>query len=101
MAGRLFDLGPYPGAVLGPEGWIQGELARLPDDPGLWAALDRYEGFVRRRPETSLFRRVRCRAEGAGGGRDAWIYVYNRSTSGFPELRGGRYPPAPPSPGRR
>ncbi len=41
IAGTLYDLGPYPGAVLGGNGRIRGEVYRI--EPPVEAALDRLE----------------------------------------------------------
>ncbi|HBH01244.1 MAG TPA: gamma-glutamylcyclotransferase [Candidatus Rokubacteria bacterium] len=66
-AGRLLDLGRYPGRVAGP-GRVRGEVYRL-DDPQLLPVLDREEGynFVRRRALVTLADGRRARA---------WIYDY-------------------------
>ena len=66
-AGRLLDLGRYPGLVAG-AGAVQGEVYRL-DDPQLLPVLDREEGynFVRRRALVTLADGRRARA---------WIYHY-------------------------
>jgi gamma-glutamylcyclotransferase (GGCT)/AIG2-like uncharacterized protein YtfP len=42
IAGTLYDLGAYPGAVLGGAGRIRGEIYRI--TPALEAQLDRLEG---------------------------------------------------------
>jgi gamma-glutamylcyclotransferase (GGCT)/AIG2-like uncharacterized protein YtfP len=95
VAGRLYDLGDYPGVVLDAAGEerVFGELAELPGDAALWARLDRYEGFDPQRPETSLFRRVRCRAEGSEHAGEAWIYVCGREPGPERLLPGGRWRP--------
>jgi gamma-glutamylcyclotransferase (GGCT)/AIG2-like uncharacterized protein YtfP len=41
VRGRLYDLGPYPGLILGGPDWVQGELYRI--DPAIEPALDRLE----------------------------------------------------------
>lgn len=41
LAGTLYDLGAYPGAVLGGDGVLQGEVYRI--TPSVEAALDRLE----------------------------------------------------------
>jgi len=45
VAGRLYDLGRYPGAVpsLEPDCWVDGEVWQL-HDPRLLPLLDEYEG---------------------------------------------------------
>lgn len=41
IAGTLYDLGAYPGVVLGGAGWVKGEIYRI--EPEVEAALDRLE----------------------------------------------------------
>ncbi len=41
VRGRLHDLGPYPGLVMGGPVWVKGELYRI--DPAIEPALDRLE----------------------------------------------------------
>ncbi len=41
IRGALYDLGPYPGVVLGAEGWVEGEVYVI--TPELEALLDRIE----------------------------------------------------------
>ncbi len=78
IPGQLFDLGSYPGLRPGP-GRVRGELYRLDRQEGLsaLARLDEFEDFDPRRPEESLYRRVRVDLlEPADC--SAWLYVYNR-----------------------
>jgi len=96
VAGRLLDLGRYPGVIAG-RGVVRGEVYRL-DDPELLPALDREEGynFLRRRALVTLV---------DGRRRRAWIYQYRgprgwavpipngdyrRAKPGVPRNRGGR-----------
>ncbi|MDM0069182.1 gamma-glutamylcyclotransferase family protein [Variovorax sp. J31P207] len=63
IAGTLYDLGAYPGAVLGGEGWVQGEIYRIA--PALEAQLDALEEV---RPDDSgeyIKREVQVRVAGA------------------------------------
>ena len=67
VAGRLLNLGRYPGLVAG-EGRVKGEFYRL-DDPELLPVLDREEGYN--------FRRSIAIVTLAGGRRArAWVYRY-------------------------
>jgi len=85
VRGRLYDLGEYPGLVLG-RGLVEAELHALAD-PGVLAALDAYERFDPDDPQGSLFVRRRIRVPRFGTGPDcrwfdrwaidAWIYCYN------------------------
>jgi gamma-glutamylcyclotransferase (GGCT)/AIG2-like uncharacterized protein YtfP len=67
IAGRLVDLGRYPGLIDG-AGRVKGELYRL-DDPELLPVLDREEGYN--------FARSIAIVTLAGGRRlRAWVYRY-------------------------
>lgn len=74
LAGRLYDLGRFPGLLPG-EGQVQGELFAICDERVL-RVLDRFEAFDPNDPEGSLF--VRKRAKLVQPEADAWIYYYNR-----------------------
>ena len=67
VAGRLLNLGRYPGLIRG-TGRVKGELYRL-DDPEVLPVLDREEGynFVRSITIVTLARGRRARA---------WVYRY-------------------------
>lgn len=92
---RLFVAGGgrYPAAVpTGADRWIRGHLYRLEEPDRVLPALDRYEGC---RPDgTGLYRREVTEARlaeerGERSPRRAWIYVYNRDTSGLVEIEDG------------
>lgn len=95
MDGRLYDLGPFPGAVPGPpgRGEVRGEVYRLGRRPRLLAALDAYEACGPDDPEPHVYERrpVAVRLA-AGGTLDAWIYVYKGHISGLRRVPGGDYP---------
>src|SRR4051812_49218054 len=97
VAGRLYDLGPYPGLVIGSdrEERVRGQLLDVPDDPELWLRVDAYEGFVPDDPARSLFRRVSCRAELADGSDavECWVYVYNGDLAGARQVADGVWRP--------
>ncbi len=62
IRGTLYDLGPYPGVVLGGEGWVEGEVYAI--TPELEAVLDRIEEVA---PEPSgeyLRRHIELEMEG-------------------------------------
>lgn len=75
IAGRLVDLGAYPGLV-GGQGKVVGDLCRLPDEASL-ALFDDYEGYDRDQPETSRYLRVMVRLIEPGV--EAWTYLYNQA----------------------
>ncbi len=95
VRGVLYDLGEYPGAVLdsSAEGTIAGSVLELPEDEGILAELDEYEGFDPSAPQQSLFVRVPQPVTLASGGTlVCWIYVYNRETAGARVLNSGFQP---------
>lgn len=111
IAGRLFDLGPYPGLVrdgVGPgddarhalhdraadrrgDDRFVAELYRIVDASAL-ARLDGFEGYDARRPERSLFVRRPIELERFGGSTrarlTAWVYVYAGPVDGRPRIVG-------------
>lgn len=74
VAGTLYDLGDYPGALLTGEGLIEGELLAL-SDTSVLHLLDEYELFTPENPAGSEYIRVPVLTEGEAV--NAWIYVYN------------------------
>lgn len=106
VAGRLFDFGAWPAAVLdaacdAPGPVIVGELLALPDDDA-WRVLDDYEGFVPARPGESLFQRAETEAALEDGRRvRCWIYVYARDPGTAPVLAGGDWARRDEERGRR
>ena len=94
VAGTLYDLGHYPGAVLdaGSAGKIVGTVFETPSDAEWWRALDAYEEFEPELPEASQFIRVRCMVELAEGGTlECWMYMYNRSVRGAAVVESGAW----------
>lgn len=81
VRGRLYDLGPYPAAVVDPQADsdIHGDVYWLPPDPAVLVSLDAYEGYDACYPERSLFRRVPVQVRLDDGRTiECWMYVYNR-----------------------
>ncbi len=93
VVGRLFDLGPYPGAVLDVNAGsaVVGELLELPDDDSLLAALDEYEGFLPEDLGLSLFLREKCMVDTGLQNIEAWIYVFNGDTKTATIITDGDY----------
>jgi gamma-glutamylcyclotransferase (GGCT)/AIG2-like uncharacterized protein YtfP len=86
-AGRLLDLGAFPGLVAAtvPADRVQGDLFAI--DPAhceaLLDALDRYEG--------ASFERVEEQVSGPHGDVKAWLYVYRGDPAGASLVPGGDY----------
>ena len=77
ISGCLFDLGDYPGLLLG-EGIVHAELYEI-GDASVIQRLDAYELYDSDDPEGSLYIRRLVRL--ARPDCDAWLYVYNRDVS--------------------
>ena len=82
VAGRLFDLGSYPGAVEDALGSIAGEVYAI-EEPALWTVLDSAEGPQYHRGEVSV-------RMDDGVERVAFIYWYHGPLRGVP-IPGGDY----------
>lgn len=79
VPGKLYDLGWYPGIVLGNhenpeegERFVTCERITVTDER--LAQLDAYEGYYPHNPEDSLYLRKKVGTN--------WIYVYNHSVEG-------------------
>lgn len=80
IRGQLFDLGAYPGGVVGEnfETNIVGEIYELPEPRAVFEVLDVYEGFVPGELEASLFARIQSTAKLEDGEQLlCWLYAYN------------------------
>lgn len=79
VRGTAYDLGDYPGLLLG-SGKTIADLFRI-DSPSVLGRMDRYEGFDPSNVEASLFVRTATRVRrfqgSSAGPLRAWIYVYN------------------------
>lgn len=91
IAGMLFDLGEYPGLVLGGESLVFGELYRIHTESvqEFFHRLDVFERFFPDNPSESLF--VRQMVHLVEPKTDAWLYVYNRDTAGSPIVTSGKW----------
>jgi gamma-glutamylcyclotransferase (GGCT)/AIG2-like uncharacterized protein YtfP len=92
-AGRLIDLGGYPGFLLG-VGTTRGEVYRIHPDRAeeTWQLLDAYEG-VSGLP-TEEYRRDSIEVDLTDGGTlRAHTYVYQQAPGTRPVIQGGDYPP--------
>jgi len=93
MAGRLYDLGSYPGLVDGTVGdssavMVHGELWWLAEPAATFTWLDQYEGIDAARPEAGEYRRVvrplvgplvwpsHAKQVHAEDVEAAWVYLY-------------------------
>ena len=89
----LYDLNGFPGVVPG-KGLVKGLLYRL-EDSGLAPHLDAFEDIIPGDPEKSLYYRALTEVLDASGepdGRLAWVYWFNRSVDGRPQITDGDWP---------
>ncbi len=86
-AGRLVDLGAFPGLVPAqdPGDRVQGDLFAVAEArcEELLDALDRYEG--------ASFERLQQIVDGPDGPALAWLYLYRGEVRGHPVVAGGDY----------
>jgi gamma-glutamylcyclotransferase (GGCT)/AIG2-like uncharacterized protein YtfP len=86
-AGRLVDLGAFPGLVPAqrPGDRVHGDLFAIADAQReeLLDALDRYEG--------ASFERVQQAVDGPGGSALAWLYAYRGAADGCTVVASGDY----------
>jgi gamma-glutamylcyclotransferase (GGCT)/AIG2-like uncharacterized protein YtfP len=78
--GQLYDLGAYPGAIVGEnfETNIIGEIYELSEPRDVLEMLDVYEGFIPGELEASLFARIQAPVTLPDGQCvECWLYVYN------------------------
>ncbi len=87
IRGQLYNLGDYPGLVLGGRGIVHGELLGF-DDPALWPSLDDYETHDPEQPALSEY--LRLETDLLDGSR-AWTYVYNQPIEDRPLIAGGNW----------
>ena len=95
VQGKLYDCGEYPGAVpTTAHHVITGELYALRNTAHVEEAinaLDEYEGCLPAAPHQSLFRREPAAVQYNNQVIQAWVYWYNRDTTGMPWIRSGDY----------
>lgn len=98
VAGRLYDLGAYPGARLdgGPGDEIEGEVLAIPDLATRLPLLDRYECCDPVDPDAGLYRRTSCDARLANGSSlRCEVYEIVRLPPDAAPIAAGRWPPSP------
>ena len=79
VSGKLYDLGWFPGIVLGGDSEVTCE--RIKVDDNRLRQLDAYEGYDPYYPEGSLYIRKKIG--------DDWIYVYNHPVEGYDLIESG------------
>jgi gamma-glutamylcyclotransferase (GGCT)/AIG2-like uncharacterized protein YtfP len=95
VAGRLYDLGPYPGLVADDAaGRVWGHLLEMMEPESALDQLDAYEGCPLGEPIPALFRRglLPVRAED-GTVHTAWVYTYHGEVVEEKRVTAGEYRP--------
>lgn len=93
-AGRLYDLGRYPGMVMPPPAGhiVHGEAFELTDPALSLPWLDAYEGITPARSRPCEYARVECPVSLANGRAiTAFVYVYQGDTSAAVVVPDGRW----------
>jgi gamma-glutamylcyclotransferase (GGCT)/AIG2-like uncharacterized protein YtfP len=93
-AGRLYDLGRYPGLVLSddPTDVVHGEVFALTDPHRVFQWLDPYESIDAQDVDASEYVRVERPVVLASGlSTVAWVYVYRRDVSDARVIATGRW----------
>lgn len=91
---HLYDLGQYPGAVLGAgvDDIVHGEVVLLENPEATLPWLDDYEGYVHGAGDANEYDRLVTEVRLAGGGSfDAWVYVLRRAPSQTCRIVSGRW----------
>ena len=91
--GRMHDLGGFPGVWPG-DVLCHGVRYRL-DTATLAPEMDAFEDVKPDDPAGSLYRREKTGIlddSGRPTGGEAWIYIYNQPTDGYPVLEDGNWP---------
>jgi len=93
VKGKLYDMGEYPVALpTTGETFIQGELYTI-SQPAEFSyiigQLDDYEGLYVEEGETALYKRDTATVYCNGKEYTAWIYWYNGTVNGQPEIAAG------------
>ena len=94
LHGQLYDLGEYPGAIVGEnfETWVMGEIYELSEPRAVLEVLDVYEGFVPGELEASLFARLKAPVLLSDGQQlECWLYAYNDWVSTGRLIESGDY----------
>jgi gamma-glutamylcyclotransferase (GGCT)/AIG2-like uncharacterized protein YtfP len=95
VAGRLYDLGPYPAAIFeaASSTRIFGEVFAFPEaDTEAMKRIDDYEGFDPEDLGGSLYLRTRqCVTLADGSDLNCWAYQYNRDVTQERLVAGGKY----------
>ena len=91
--GKLYDLGDYPGVIPNYKlnSKVFGKVVQLNALDWTLKILDDYEGIETNAPGSGLFRREKIDVFMENDIIPSWVYVYNHSVEGKPEIASGDY----------
>lgn len=90
--GELYEIGPYPGLILGGTKLVNGELYQMQHPEHTLSALDIYEECAAHFPEPHEYIRHQLAINLPNGQTvTAWTYLYNRPTTGLTPILNGDY----------
>jgi|ERR1041385_4441623 gamma-glutamylcyclotransferase (GGCT)/AIG2-like uncharacterized protein YtfP len=92
VKGKLYDIGEYPGAILGDgDDYIYGVILQIEDPEVVFSEIDDYEGYGDEQPEPNEFIRISADVETVSETVNCYVYVYNMPVEGLEKIDGGRY----------
>ena len=93
MAGELYDLGMYPGAVFDANSpdKVYGHIFQLKNPTTTLQVLDQYEGCPPDRPQPTEYVRRRVSILFKNEKKECWVYVYNFPTDKKVKIESGNY----------
>jgi len=94
IAGKLYDLGEYPGAVLSSKGegfYVYGDIVFMKTPDVTIGLLDDYEGFGDDQEQPNLFVRELVDVETTNGKIGCLMYLYNLPIEGLKQIISGKY----------
>ncbi len=93
LAGRLYDLGQYPGAVYDAAATsrVYGHVFQLHQASEVFAVLDVYEGIDPTQTLQNEYRRALLPVDFQCRTLACWVYLYNLSPEGLPAIPSGNY----------
>ena len=96
IAGRLYDLGPFPGLVLENSGTaVYGELYEILHPNALLSLLDAYEGCGADDPKPHDFARLEATVRDTDGiDYRSWVYVYQNQVDPSWHVPSGFFQPS-------
>ena len=93
IAGRLFDIGSYPGLIYHPQSaqQVRGEIYKMYLPEQLLPLLDHYEMIDPNHPNENEYRRDLVTVKSQHEVLNCWTYIFQLSPAPFPEISSGDY----------